>query len=130
VSWLPVDHAAQSLVSMLFHAGDLPRFLHLENPIRQSMTDIFTVMARELGLEKGSEVLPFEEWLQRASATGSIASLEPFFRDHFRSLGHGSVVLDTSKARTVSRSLRGVGAIGHGLLGEYIRRWRREGFLQ
>ncbi|KAI1880856.1 hypothetical protein JX265_001096 [Neoarthrinium moseri] len=128
VSWLPVDHAAQSLVSMLFHPVSLPRFLHLENPIRQSIDDIATIMAHELGFGRCAEMLPFEEWLQRASETGSIASLEAFFLDHFRSLGHGSVVLDTANARAVSRALRGVGAIGHDLLREYIKRWRRECF--
>ncbi|KAK4238038.1 hypothetical protein C8A03DRAFT_44188 [Achaetomium macrosporum] len=130
VSWLPVDHAAQSLLSILFYPASLPRFLHLENPIRQSIADISTVMARELGLGRYSEALPYEEWLQRASQTGSIASLESFFRDHFRSLGNGSVDLDTANARAVSRPLRGVGGIGHRLLTEYIKRWRREGFLK
>lgn len=109
--------------------GDVKRFLHLENPIRQPMQDISTIMARELGLSR-PYTIPFSEWLKRVSGQGSIESLKEFFRDHYQDLSQGSVVLDTTQCRSISKTLRGEAAVGDDLLVQYIKRWRSEGFLK
>ena len=122
---------------MLNQQDNLPRFLHLENPIRQPMRDVITVMAREVqGPEyvlsrAAGTLLPFEEWMQRALQTPDAisGSLEGFFRDHFQDLAQGTVVLDTTRARGVSKTLKSQGAVGKEVLEDYVRRWRRDGFL-
>ncbi|ROT35236.1 acetyl-CoA synthetase-like protein [Sodiomyces alkalinus F11] len=128
ISWLPVDRAAKSVGEMLLHSGTVERFLHLENPVRQPMADVCTIMANELGL--AAQHMPFDEWLQRADEVGATRSLESFFKNHFRTLASGAVVLDTSKARTISATLRGSGGLPRDLVVEYIKRWRQQGFLQ
>ncbi|KAK0615281.1 hypothetical protein B0T17DRAFT_602326 [Bombardia bombarda] len=123
-SWIPVDHAAKALVEMALSSDSLPHFLHLENPIRQPARDMMAVMARELGLSPSrtaGTLLSFEEWMQKAVQKGAmVASLEEFFRERFRVLGQGTVILDTTKARAVSRTLRGERGVGADLLSESI----------
>ncbi|KAI0512932.1 hypothetical protein F5B22DRAFT_648285 [Xylaria bambusicola] len=128
-SWMPVDRAALSLVEMLMHQGKVPIFLHLENPVRQPLNDIFTIMAHELRLQKPF-MISFDQWLQRASEAGEIRSLESFYRDHFRELAGGAVRLDTIEARRISKCLLGSRAIEKELIIEYVRRWQRDGFLR
>jgi hypothetical protein len=123
-----VDRAAHSLVEISLHEGQPCPFLHLENPIRQSMQDIATIMARELRLPTPSGI-PFIQWLEKCKEIDSLGSLETFFTEHFRDLAHGAVVLDTKKSRSISRSLRGVSGISKDLLIKYIARWRLEEFI-
>lgn len=129
VSWLPVDRAANSVLEILLHDGQLNNFLHLENPVRQSMRDISMTMARALRLPN-PDGIPFDQWLEKARQVGSLQSLEQFFSDHFRDLAHGAVTLDTQKSRLLSKELQGSTSISDGLLVRYIERWRKEGFLQ
>lgn len=126
---MPVDRAALSLVEMMMHQGQIPTFLHLENPVRQSLNDIFTIVAYELQLQHPFTI-PFEDWLQRAAETGEIRSLESFFRDHFRELAGGAVRLDTVKARRISKCLVGSNALEKELIIKYVHRWQRDGFLK
>ena len=101
--------------------------LHLENPVRQPFAD-FTALARaELGITR--PLVEYDAWVDEAAAAGTLGSLEPFFRHEFRALGPGALVLDTRRALTFSRTLRGSSAVGHGLLARYFARWRRLGFL-
>ncbi|KAJ8133349.1 hypothetical protein O1611_g272 [Lasiodiplodia mahajangana] len=96
-SWIPVDRAASSLSEILLYRGKINSFLHLENPIRQPLKDIFTIMAHELHLEQPF-MIPFEQWLQRATTAGEIRSLESFYAVHFHDLAGGAVTLDTANA--------------------------------
>ncbi|KAI1368188.1 hypothetical protein F5Y08DRAFT_335962 [Xylaria arbuscula] len=128
-SWMPVDRAAFSLVEMMMHRGETPTFLHLENPIRQSLNDILTIVAHELQLQQPFTI-PFEQWLQRAAEAGEVRSLETFYRDHFRELAGGAVMLDTVKARRISKCLVGSSALERKLFIEYVHRWQRDGFLR
>ncbi|KAK5631479.1 hypothetical protein RRF57_007193 [Xylaria bambusicola] len=128
-SWMPVDRAALSLAEMLMHQGKVPTFLHLENPVRQPLNDIFTIMAHELRLQRPF-MISFDQWLQRAEGAGEIRSLESFYRDHFRELAGGAVRLDTTEARRISKCLLGSRALEKELIVEYVRRWQRDGFLR
>ncbi|KAI1145783.1 hypothetical protein F4825DRAFT_442844 [Nemania diffusa] len=128
ISWLPADHAAQSLVDILLHGGDIgSRFLHLENPIRQPMQDVIAIMGDELGLAR-PYTRPLDEWIARATELGAIRSLEGFFADHYLDLAQGAVSLATDRARAVSQTLRGQSAVPKEMLVRYVRDWRREGF--
>ncbi|KAI1762633.1 hypothetical protein GGR53DRAFT_500986 [Hypoxylon sp. FL1150] len=129
MSWIPVDRAAQSLIEMALHEGSVDRFVHLENPIRQSISNAFTIMGYEMRLSS-PVLLPYEQWVKKATEVGAIRSLELFFKDHFRELAEGGVTLDTTKARALSKTLTGSGGVGRELLIEYINRWRRDGFLK
>ncbi|KAI0103345.1 hypothetical protein GGR51DRAFT_573268 [Nemania sp. FL0031] len=128
-SWIPVDRAASSLSEMLLHRGRINNFLHLETPVRQLLNDIFTIMAHELRLQRPF-VIPFDQWLRRATLAGEIRSLESFYTDHFRDLAGGAVTLDTAKARGVSNCLMQSGGIQKELIIEYVHRWQRDGFLK
>lgn len=149
MSWLPVDQAAQSLLDIAFFhsplpssSSSVPSVLHLENPIRQPISDALTIMAREVLLPPsppshapkscpGTEMMiPFEEWMQRAREKQLLGSLDDFFAEHFRDLAaHGAVMLDTSRCRQISRTLRGAGGVSADLLRGYVQRWRGRGFL-
>ena len=129
ISWLPVDRAANSLVEILLHSGQLDRFLHVENPTRQPMSEIAATMAQALRLSN-TEGIPFDQWLDKARKAGSLHSLEAFFSEHFRELAHGAVTLDTRKSTSVSEVLRRSSSISKDLSVRYIERWRKEGFLQ
>lgn len=115
-------------MEIVFHQGKLDPFMHLENPVRQPAKDVMTIMARELNLSSFG-LMPFDEWLQRANDLGAIDYLSEFFRDDFRELALGTVILDTSKSRGVSRTLRGSSGLGRELLLEYVRRWKQQGLF-
>ncbi|RYP27075.1 hypothetical protein DL768_011344 [Monosporascus sp. mg162] len=128
VSWLPVDHAANAMAEMLLRDGPVNTYLHLENPIRQPMSDVAVIMGRELGLS-GAAVIPFSEWLKRTREVDSLGSLESFFSEHFRHLAQGQLVLDTRQARSISKSLQCVSGVSRELMVRYVQRWRRDNFL-
>ncbi|KAI1746118.1 hypothetical protein F4680DRAFT_442389 [Xylaria scruposa] len=128
-SWMPIDRAASSLSEILMCRGKTSNFLHLENPVRQPLKDIFTIMANELRLQRPFMV-PFEQWLQSVTMAGEIRSLESFYKDHFHQLAGGTVTLDTAKARTLSNGLMRSGGLDKDLIIEYVRRWQRDGFLK
>lgn len=126
---MPVDRAAQVMTDILFYPGKPDCFLHLENPMRQPAADILTFLSEELGL-LGVARLPFEEWLQKALDVGIGGSLSAFFQDHFRDLALGTIVLDTTKARAISPTLKGSNAVQKELIVRYIRRWKELGLFE
>ncbi|KAI1111370.1 hypothetical protein F5Y14DRAFT_425768 [Nemania sp. NC0429] len=128
-SWMPVDRAAHSLCEILVRRGKLESFLHIENPVRQPLKDIFTIMAHEMRLPRPF-IIPFEEWLQRATVAGEVRSLESFYRDHFHKLAGGAVTLETAKTRALSSCLTRSGGLDKELIIEYLQRWQRDGFLK
>ena len=128
MSWLPVDRAGRSLVEIMFCPNKLDSFLHLENPTRQPARDIMTIMAYELGIADNG-LMPFDEWKRKAAELGVIESLSDFFGDHFRALALGSIVLDTTKARAASGTLRGSSALSRDLLVKYLERWTEQGLF-
>ncbi|KAG2419144.1 hypothetical protein HFD88_002249 [Aspergillus terreus] len=138
-SWLPMDIAAKSIIEILFSTQDgavQEIVYHVENPIRQAWKPLLPVLARKLGL-KASLPIPFRIWLERASSlpstepdTRHIHYLLPFLHDEFQVLASGGVVLDTTRARLASRSLRTCDGVGIELLDRYLESWRKEGYLQ
>jgi len=116
-----VDEAASILTEILTNPTPLQKgiFLHLENPVRQSWSDISTILARKLQL-KDSDGLPFKDWLMAASANNSLPpELAEFFGDHFVRMAT-DLVLNTSRARSVSAQLRAVSSVSMSVVESYV----------
>ena len=74
--------------------------------------------------------LSFQEWLNRVPATKENSNdLMDFFKQHFLHMSSGCLVLDTSKARKVSPTLRSTGAISIEAIDSYLAFWKHIGFL-
>lgn len=123
-----MDRAARSLVEMTLCPRQLSPVLHLENPIRVLASDVFTIISHELKLPQPVN-MPFEQWLARANELNALGSLSPFFDKDFRDLALGEVVLDTTKARAVSPTLRGSSGIEKALIIRYVQRWQQQGLF-
>ncbi|GJE97864.1 acetyl-CoA synthetase-like protein [Phanerochaete sordida] len=130
-SWLPVNRAARVLSELLF-AGAPPGTLHVENPARQPWPALLDALAGALGLP--AERLPYADWLRRVREHGDAranpcAKIVPFLNDEFVRMAAGQVVLDTSGARALSRTLDESAAVGEELVKAYVEGWKRENFL-
>lgn len=84
-----------------------------------------------------SKPLAFDEWLEKASVVAEAAddqdfftNLKPFLETYFRRLSGGEVILDCTKSRKASRSLRTCNGVGLGMLDRYIEYWKKSGILQ
>ena len=128
ISWLPVDRAAQCLSEILLANGPVPHVLHLENPVRQPIGEVFEAWSPYLKLPLSRSVA-FSEWLERAKEINAFGSLQSFFSDHFRDLGLGQVVLETNQARSVSKTLRETDRISMDTLEAYAKQWQKQGVL-
>lgn len=99
--------------------------IHLENPVRQSWTHILTTFSSRLGLQ---ERTPFAEWLKLVEIHGRpeenpSVKIIPFLREEFLRMATGQVVLDTTEARKMSRTLAGCGEVGDEVLVKYVDYW-------
>ena len=80
-------------------------------------------------------IIPFTTWLQKVREESDFDSnpagrLMDFLEESFTQLGTGQLVLDTKKARKVSRSLREAGpVVDEALLRRYIDSWRADGVM-
>lgn len=107
---------------------------HVENPIRQPWKPLLSALAIKLNL-KNRAPLPFDLWLDNISEAQtnaeemeSLHHLKQFIQSDFRKLS-GDLILDTTRARQISRSLRTVDGITLNLLDKYIAYWRKCGLL-
>jgi hypothetical protein len=96
-----------------------------------------STIAEELGFPSSSALVGFDEWVTKAEGTAlmrtsgdtSVAMLMDFFKHDFERMASGGVVLDTFKARQVSLALRNVEIVEKEEILNYVRNWRRSGFL-
>ncbi|KAH6623072.1 hypothetical protein F5144DRAFT_495138 [Chaetomium tenue] len=137
LSWLPVDVAATTISDVLLSPQPLDLIYHVENPLRQDWYTVMSTIAEGLGFPPSSALVSFDEWvakaegsaLVRASGYASVAMLMDFFKHDFERMASGGVVLDTSKARQASLALRNVEIVEREEILNYVRNWRRSGFL-
>jgi hypothetical protein len=107
--------------------------LHLENPVRQPWSSVVEHFGRQLGLVKPP--VSFDEWLDQVASAPSDDELYPvkkllaFFKNGFRPVACGQVVLGTDVARTHSATLRDMGALDDGTISGYINYWKKIGYL-
>ena len=103
---------------------------HLENPIRQSWPEMCTVIEHNLSLQT-LQRMPFGDWLTKVAASNNASQdLLHFFENHFLHMSSGSVILDTTRARKASSTLRSTGSVGISTIDIYLDHWRRTGFLE
>lgn len=98
-----------------------------------------STIAGELDLELPSALVSLDEWVARAEAgtgshgqrpaDGSSDMLIDFFKHDFERMATGGVVLDTSKARRVSETLRRANSVEPALVARYVQEWKRCGFF-
>lgn len=107
---------------------------HVENPIRQPWKSLLPALAVKLGL-KSRTPLPFDVWLEEISKPQNNAEemeglrhLKKFIQSDFRKLS-GELILDTTHARQISRTLRTANGVTLELLDKYIAYWRTCGLL-
>ena len=137
LSWCPVDHVAATLSELLFSsAANAPRpIYHIENPSRQPWREMVDLLANALGVPR-SNVVPFDRWLDNVrrypgpSTDNPAAQLASFFDADFIRMTCGGLVLDTTKSREHSSTLRKMDAVDQELVMKYIDTWKRAGVLK
>lgn len=136
LSWLPVDTAAAAISEILLSPEPIGLIYHVENPLRQDWYTAMSTIAEELGFSS-SALVSFDEWVAKAEASAllrgsrddSVAMLMDFFKHDFQRMASGGVVLDTTKARQVSPTLRDADIVEREEIAKYVQDWRRSGFL-
>ncbi|CAG8883007.1 unnamed protein product [Penicillium egyptiacum] len=134
LSWIPVDDAANVLIDLAFSEQQPSMAYHLENPVRQSWSDVLVTLGSQLDI---SQFLPFNDWLDRVVKLGSkggpgqnpVLKLDEFFRRDFRRMACGSVIMATDEARKRSETLRQVDAVPEDVIASYVQYWRTSGYL-
>ncbi|EGR49698.1 uncharacterized protein TRIREDRAFT_59690 [Trichoderma reesei QM6a] len=134
VSWIPVDDAAATVAELLF-APDAPGLVtHVENPVRQSWSEVFQIIGNELRITK---TLSFDDWLGEVTSTAErdvedypVRKLYEFFKLYFRIASSGAVVMGTDMSRKNSATLRCLKALDRGTIAGYVRYWRSVGYLR
>ena len=136
-SWTPVDSVAGTLADLLFVRNPCPVY-NVDNPVRQQWENTVAVIARALDLPREKAVVPFDQWvaLVRAGPTAGLTEKEnpatrlvEFLDKDFLRMSCGGILLDTTKAREHSATLRAVGPITQFEILRYFEYWRRTGFL-
>lgn len=134
LSWLPVNVAAAAMSDLLLSPDSVSLNYHLENPVRQDWTTVMAAIANELG-HPPSCFVEFEEWTRlidrKTSADGEFGSgvLIDFLVKDFQHMSAGGIVLDTSRARESSTSLKNAGAVSMETIAEYVKAWKKSGLL-
>lgn len=134
LSWTPVNDVAAVMCDLITHytSSSYPVY-HVDNPVRQPWAEMTQILSEAIG----SEVVPFDEWLQRVhSCSSSLASGNPaaklieFFEHDFTRMSCGALMLDTTRACEHSSSLRAVRPVSVDLARMYVLSWRLAGVLK
>jgi hypothetical protein len=91
-------------------------------------------LAGQLGISPDN-ILPYARWLECVAQCSAPTSDNPakqlldFFSNDFIRMSCGGLVLDTSKAREHSETLRGLKPVSDNLVELYLSKWKAVGFL-
>jgi thioester reductase-like protein/acyl-CoA synthetase (AMP-forming)/AMP-acid ligase II/aryl carrier-like protein len=140
LSWIPVDIAAQVVCDIaLSKEKHTQTVYHVENPVRQSWSDVLTSISSLIRSESNNLPLPlwpYQKWLESLRQhqlsyqdACPATKLLPFFEEHFERMACEGVTLDTFAARRESPALRQLRGISEREVGEFVARWRESGFL-
>ncbi|KAL4735959.1 hypothetical protein BDV11DRAFT_211615 [Aspergillus similis] len=135
LSWYPVDGVAAALGELLFSKAADDLIYHIDNPSRQNWQDMMASLASALGLGKES-IVPYDQWVDRvrrlrgSTADNPALQLIDFFETYFIPMSCGELILDTTRAKQYSETLRNQGPITDEVIGKYIRALRSSGFLE
>ncbi|RAH63430.1 polyketide synthase [Aspergillus piperis CBS 112811] len=133
LSWTPVNIVAATLSDLLF-TKDPHSIYHIDNAARQSWSDMIRLLAQESNIPPDN-IIPFPEWIQRVKEFPGTREDNPasvmtdWLSDNFERMSCGGLLLDTSRARERSPSLRALGPVGEEVVRRYIQNWRKTGFL-
>ncbi|KAL8720574.1 MAG: hypothetical protein Q9225_002593 [Loekoesia sp. 1 TL-2023] len=135
LSWTPVNDVAATMGDLLLANGEPFPVYHIDNPVRQQWRDMLPMLADALDVPR-ERIVPFEEWIRRVKAfPGAVewdnpaAKLVEFLQEDFVRMSCGGVLLETTKSREHSQTLRSVGAVGADVVRGYLRAWKSSGFL-
>lgn len=134
LSWTPVNDVAATLSDLLMGDNDPYPIYHVDNPVRQSWTDMISLLADTLDIPPGNEI-PSNEWFRRVRAfPGShldnpAVQLIEFLDDNFVRMSCGGLLLDTTRAREHSKTLASVRPVEDDVVRKYINAWKATGFL-
>ncbi|KAJ5785859.1 NRPS-like enzyme [Penicillium pulvis] len=106
----------------------------LKNTVRQSWSDILITLGSQLEI---CQFLSFEDWLylvlksdpKCGPGQNPVLQLEEFFREDFRRIACGLVIMATDEARKRSGTLRMVDAVFDDVVASYFQHWRTSGCL-
>ncbi|KAF8996492.1 hypothetical protein BDQ17DRAFT_1364270 [Cyathus striatus] len=129
LSWIPSNVAADTMVDITF-ADQLKPFYHLENPCRQSWSDVLHVFSKLTGPPgEPLPIVPFPEWMRLIPTLGddveknSALKIMGFLELEFLTMAKGDVVLDVSNTLTDSKTLREVGPLDESHFKKYLEYW-------
>ncbi|KAI1160776.1 hypothetical protein F5B18DRAFT_631325 [Nemania serpens] len=134
--WTPVDWVAGTVADLLLLDPQLGMYpiYHIDNPVRQSWSDMLPLLALELGVPEVG-IIPFEDWVRKVRAfPGNVddnpaARLIDFLDDNFVRMSCGGMMLDTKNACEHSRTLHAVGTVSREIVKRYLEWWKLKGFL-
>ncbi|KFY80937.1 hypothetical protein V499_00270 [Pseudogymnoascus sp. VKM F-103] len=123
LSWYPVNDVAATLGELLL--GDVTPYpiYHIENPERQSWSEMIEVLVELLNIPRAN-IITFEAWLDRvrqfppssADTENPAARLVEFLEAHFVRMSCGHLILDTAHSRQHSETLRNSALVGRELV--------------
>ncbi len=134
LSWTPVDDVAGTLVDLAFVDAPYPIY-NIDNPVRQQWKDMLPVVADALEIPR-SNIIPFDEWVHLVRhSPGSVEKDNPasklvdFMDSNFLRMSCGGLLLDSTRTREHSKTLRAVGPVSAEVTERYIEHWKKTGFL-
>ena len=134
LSWTPVDDVAGTLVDLLMVKDPYPIY-HIDNPICQLWSEIIPVLADALDIPR-SNAIPFADWIERVrNFPGLVESDNPasklvdFLDANFLRMSCGGLLLETTKSREHSVTLRAVGPVSDEVAGKFVQSWKDMRFL-
>ncbi|KAJ5131411.1 Type I Iterative Polyketide synthase (PKS) [Penicillium bovifimosum] len=136
LSWCPVNDVAATLGELLLvtETRTSDPFYHIENPTRQSWREMIEILSDALRMPRGN-LIPFKDWLDAVRGfEGSIKDnpakpLADFLSQNFVRMSCGGLILDTTRSRAHSPTLRELGRVSSELVLKYIQAWKNMGFL-
>lgn len=134
LSWYPVDLVAATLGELLMSETTSELLYHIDNPSRQPWEEMISSLAQALDIGS-DQIVPYQQWLDRVRRfRGSISDnpalqLEEFFIHYFIPMSCGGLILDTTKTKEHSKTMREIGPVSSDLVAKYIACWKESGFL-
>ncbi|MCJ1378978.1 hypothetical protein MMC17_002077 [Xylographa soralifera] len=134
LSWTPVDDVAETLVDLAFVDDPYPIY-NIDNPVRQQWQDMLPVLADVLDIPRDN-IIPFEEWVDLVRNSPDVvekdnpaSKLIDFLDSNFLRMSCGGLLLETTKAREHSKTLRAVGPVSADVTRKFVEYWKKTGFL-
>ncbi|KAF7798286.1 hypothetical protein EIP86_009505 [Pleurotus ostreatoroseus] len=135
VTWIPVDVVAQVFVDLLFSPKRLPPVINVVHPRPITWKQIANYLSG--ALRTPLPLVPLQTWLQQVEAFAENAKahdvqripaikLLGFFR---KSTLQGPVSFDTTKAESLSQSIRTLEPLGEEDVQNWVEYWKKKHFL-